>query len=204
VAFQLALLLMPIFMLVKRGIIILNKKSRRFRLFKPGQKLIPGILLAALFLLMPLQIVLLKLQNPSGQIFFAEIHNDEILNLSIVDLPFQDSRIITLRAAALGKPVRFDVFLESFGEASLSPPYSAMVPFLQGSEGRRIDFSLGEFPPNPLVMEIVVPQTFNARLSVIAVYDAWDQALNSAVHPMEDPGYGDFVLWVSGSIDIGL
>ena len=199
VAIQLALLFLPVFMLVKRGINILKKQPRRFYRFKPERKITLAILLAAIFLSMPLQISLLKLQNPAAQRFFVEIHDDEILQLSIADLPFQDSRVITLRAAALGNPIRFDVSLESFGSSSLPPLYSTMVPFTQGSEGRRIDFFLGEFPHNPLVMEIVVPQAFNARLSVTAVYNAWDPA-----HPMEDPGYEDYVLWVSGSIDIGL
>ena len=197
-AFQIALLFLPLFLLAKRGMVLLKKRNRRVLELKPRRKYRLPIFISALLLAMPLQILLMKHQNPPEPRFHAEIYNDEILNVSLEDINFQDSRIISLRAEARGRPVRFDVFLESNSSSSLLPVYSATVPFERDAEGRKISFFLGEFPPNPLSMEIVVSQNFNASLSITAIFNDWDPA----VDPFGKPDFKDYILRVSQSIDL--
>jgi hypothetical protein len=66
-------------------------------------------------------------------------------------------------------------------------------------DGKGIKFSLGENPPNPLILEIVLSQNFAGRLRTEAVYNTWDPALD----PGEKPGTEDYILRVSRTIDIG-
>jgi hypothetical protein len=61
-----------------------------------------------------------------------------------------------------------------------------------------ISFFLGERPPNPMFMEIVLPGMFDGRLSVTAVYNKWDPTID----PLESPITDDYILRVSRSLDL--
>jgi len=207
VSIQIALLTLPILLLMGRGIILFKKHMHR----KPGQRpeksfglinsYVAFLTIAATGLILAMigQIIFLKLNPPPMQRYITtvlEINNgDGIVNLSIDDTVFQDSRIITLNLEADGNPVRFDVSLETLTDKSLFPVYSSSVPFERGGDGNRIEFYMGEYPSNPLTMEIVVPLEFEGSLEVTAIYNKWDPA----VFPCDEQDAGEHILLVSKS-----
>ena len=199
-AIQTALLSLPIFLLVKRGTIMLQKKFPR----KPGQS--PGskyklIIIPVLFIMvlsaMLVQILVIRRGTPPERRLLIDENssNPEILTLSLEETIFQDSRIINLRLYARGSPIRFDVSVESEDRKTLLPVYSAPVPFERETEGQRIIFFLGEDPPNPLVLEIVLPLEFEGILKTQAVYNKWDPGVDT----QEKPDTEDYIFVVSKS-----
>jgi len=121
-----------------------------------------------------------------------------ILDMSIQDTLFQDSRILTVHLEAKGKPVRFDVELQGKNGNGLLPVYSATVPFSREHGEEKIIFSLGEYAPNPLNMEIVVPKNFDGLLAAAALYNVWDGYIDREGVPRTE----DYILKVSRIIDL--
>ena len=204
-AFQVALFSLPLFLLVKRGIILSRKASRREHKPRGRFRLATVfVLLAVILAAMAAQIHLLPGNAPERR-FIAEGPGMEasgaesgILALSLEKAAFQDSMLMRLHLGASGSPVRFDLSLESGDGASLPPLLSSPVPFQRGNDGRRIRFTLGENPPNPLSLEIAVPRGFTALLRAEAIFNAWDPALD----PGEEPATGDYILRVSRVIEV--
>ena len=193
-----ALFLLPFFLLLRRALLLrsssgrLEPKQKR----KIGMLIIPGLITLVL-IAMVLQILFLPAKILPERRFYKAA-DDGDLSLTIDSTMFQDSRIITLRITAKETPVRFDVIIESEYNNSLPPVYSAPVPFFRENGGRRIRFSLGENPPNPLVMEIVVSEVFMGRLSAAALYNTWIPSLDPGGEPKTD----DYILGISGSIGL--
>ena len=206
VAFQTAVFSLPIFLLLRRGSILIQKSMHRGLEPKPKRqyRLIAVPILIVLVLgAMVVQILLIpKTQISPERRYIAEQSGtgnvNTILELSFDNVNFQDSRIITLRIGARGNPVRFDVSLESVDGVSLHPVYSAPVPFMREDNGKRIKFSLGEHPPNPLALEIVLPHNFTGLFKAEAVYNTWEPALEIGERPNTD----DYILRVSRTIDL--
>jgi len=199
-AVQTALLSLPIFLLVMRGRILLRKAYPREPGRKPGGKyklFVVPVLFIAVLLAMFLQIQVIGRGTPPERRFVIDGSDSypEIVSLSLEETIFQDSRIVNLRLEAGGSPVRFDVSIESEGGKTLLPVYSAPVPFERESEGKRIDFFIGEYPPNPLTLEIVVPLEFQGILKTQAVYNKWDPGVDRA----EKPDTDDYIFVVSKS-----
>lgn len=178
-ALLMALFSLPVFLLVKRGRILLQRQTSR----KPGlglnhklRALALPVTIISVLLIMVLQVAILKYRIKPEKRIISEIPdtNDpltlSLLSLSLDDTVFQNSRIISLHLEAQRNPERFDVFLESENGKSLLPVYSAPVPVERDEELKRIDFSLGEYPPNPLVLEFVLPLEFEGRLTTAAIY----------------------------------
>jgi len=192
-AVQVALLSLPIFLLVMRGRILLRKTFPREPGQKPGRKyklIIVPVLFMAVVLAMLVQIQVIGRGIPPERRFMIDA---EIISLAIGETIFQDSRIINLRLEARGSPIRFDVSIENEDGKTLLPVYSAPVPFERETEGKRIVFFLGEYPPNPLTLEIVVPLDFEGILKTQAVYNKWDPGVDTAEKPETD----DYILVVS-------
>ena len=207
VIFQTALLSLPVFLLVKRGTMLTRILLRK----KPKQKrqrryIILPIMIVLVVITMLVNILLPRREISPERRFITqtlELENAEpgilsILTLSIEDVIFQDSRIITLNLTARGNPKRFDISIYSETERILLPMYSTPVPFEREYDGRRINLFLGERPPNPLVMEIVVPLEFQGRLETAALYNTWDPAID----PGEIPVSENYVLRVSKSVSL--
>jgi hypothetical protein len=197
-AIQTALLSLPIFLLVKRGTILLPKAFRRKQGQKPERKhgpIVVPVLLVAVMLAMIIQVLVIGRGTPPERRFLDQENNSypQVLSLSLEETIFQDSRIINLRLEARGNPIRFDVSFE--GDKTLLPVYSAPVPFERKNEGKRVVFFLGEYPPNPLTLEIVVPLEFEGILKTHAIYNEWDPG----VDPAEKPETEDYVLVVAKS-----
>jgi hypothetical protein len=199
-AVQMALISLPVFLLVKRGTILLQKKFPR----KPGSKpvgryklIIIPVLFIAVLSAMLVQILFIRHRTLPERRFLVEGNYGypEIVSPMIEETIFQDSRIINLRLEARGDPIRFDVSMESEDGKALLPVYSAPVPFGREDEGKRIVFFLGEYPPNPLPLEIVLPLEFKGILKTHAVYNEWDPG----VDPAEKPETDDYIFVISKS-----
>jgi hypothetical protein len=158
-----------------------------------NRKYIIPLMIAAVFLSMLLQIVLTKRPAPPERRFQTPENSNEIMTLSFEDIIFQDSRIITVKLIAIKSPVRFDISLESKNGNALLPVYSSTVPFDRNEDGKKIDFFLGEHPPNPLAFEIVLPLEFEGILEARAVYNKWDPMVDNDVEPDSE----DYILMVS-------
>jgi hypothetical protein len=176
VTIQLALLILPVLLLLIRGIILFR---RSFVIsIKPSKKIrriVLSVLAAALVSAMIVQIFIFKQKNPAEKRIITEISetegNNGMLTLIIDDVVFQDSRILTMNLMASGSPVRFDVSLESVADRTLLPVYSAPVPFERANDGKKIIFTLGEGPADPFSMEIVLPLDFEGFLRATAIYN---------------------------------
>ena len=201
-AIQTALLILPVFLLINRGIILIRKSASRGLELKPERKYRLKVVPAMIFLVtaaMVIQILLIPGSRiPPSRRYITEEEAGDIISLHLDDLLFQDSRIVTVRLQARGRPVRFDLALESKNGASLQPVYSAPVPFERENDGRSIVFSLGEGAPNPLTMEIVLPLYFQGLLKASAVYNTWDPSID----PQEDSASVDYVLYVTKTVDL--
>ena len=202
-AFQAALITLPVLLLFKRAIVLFQKPKKRK--FNPALKRRLYLIIAPLLVIffvaaMIVQITLLPENVIIQERRFITENNqtEDITNLSLESLIFQDSRIITLQFGARGNPLRFDIFLESESGLILLPVYSATTPFERRDEGRTIVFSLGDHPPNPLTVEIVVPENFMGRLSASAVFNYWDPLIDTDERPYTQ----DYVLRVTRSVDL--
>ena len=198
-ALQAALLLMPVFLLVKRGTILLHKHAHNGLELKPKRKnrlYIVSILAVLVLATMLIQIRLIPKNANIPERRSLEEETDKILALSLTDILFQDSRIITVNLKAEGSPIRFDVFLGKSNESNLFQVYSASVPYDSIDDDREITFILGEDPPNPLTLEIVVAKDFEGKLGAAAIYNKWDSAIDRYEKPLSE----DYTLQVNRSV----
>ena len=201
-AIMAALFILPIFLLSKYGAIVIQKTTHNGLEPRPNRKnrliIIPAAVITVL-LIMFMQVLLISrgIKKPERR-QITEYGTGNTLNISINNRNFQDSQILTLEISAEGNPVRFDVSLESSTGRNLLPIYSSMVPFDRDETGQKIIFYPGEFPPNPLRMEIVVPQNFDGSFNVTALYNSWDPSLD----PGDEPSSSDYLLEVWKSLEI--
>ena len=204
ITIQAGLLFLPVFLLIKRSAILAQIAPSNRKKLIPRRKF-RRIFFPVLIMLtlggMVAQIRAQKQQIVPERRFIAEasgLENNGNLTLSLTDIVFQDSRIITLTLTAKGYPVRLDVSAVSGEDKSFLQVYSASIPFERHDEGTRVTFLLGEYPPNPLTIEIVLPRGFEGQLETAAIYNTWDQA----VDPGREPDSDDYVLQISKSIDL--
>ena len=195
-AVRIAFMALPLFLLAKRGIILFHQ-SRGFKAVKEKNMIVFPVLISVVLVTMFAQILIMqKRVFPSGlHLIDGSDSTISMLDLSFKSLNFQDSKIINLHILASDNPVRFDVYLETDIGTNLLQVYSAPVPFEREDEGKQIKFSLGENPPNPLDLEIVVPSNFEGMLKVDAFYNNREPATVP-----EMPDSADYILKVSKTI----
>jgi hypothetical protein len=76
---------------------------------------------------------------------------------------------ITLRSRE--SPVRFDLSLTNEADGGAPPfVYYAPMPYRTDDEGHSVEFFLGEGPPNPLSLEIILSGNFSGLLRAEALY----------------------------------
>ena len=169
---QIFFLTLPIPLLIKRGIIILkmNKKNKRIHSFS-AFKIIPA-LMAIVILFMTIQILSIDRDDELESRYIID-EQESLINLSLESVYFRDSRILKVALSAEGNPLRFDIELKGENNGingNYLPVYSATVPFSRREEGRIISFIMGENPPNPLHMEIVLPGNYKGDIHASAIY----------------------------------
>jgi hypothetical protein len=110
---------------------------------------------------------------------------------------FLGRRTIQIELTARGDPTRFDLYLDSNDG---TPPilYSAPMPSELNEERNSLTLLMGEDPPNPLTLEIVLSLDFSGDLRVEALYTVWDPAIDS----QPPPTTGDYLLRVSKTAPI--
>ena len=201
-AIMTALFSLPLFLLIRRGILLFKESKQRGPKLTYSRKyrlvFIP-ILIAIVLTIMSLHVLMLPEIPVPERRFYASAEQAGLL-CAFDSIRFQDSRIITVNIEADEDPVRFDVRLQSKNNSSLLPLYSSPVPFTREDGGRKLSFSLGENPTNPLIMEIVVPLEFDGMLYATALYNKWKPGLD----PGETPKTDDYILGLTRSIDLGI
>jgi hypothetical protein len=191
-AIQIAIIFLPFMLLIKKAALFFHRpreKSWNIRLmhrFVLLALIFGAILVYALFLpgkeKAPLRL--------SGE--------DPRFSISFENLFFEESRILELSLKAPGNPVRFDLFLESFSGRPLV--YSAPAPFVE--EEGVISFTLGETPPNPFSLEIVLPADFSGEIRAEALYTAPPDVMPSDAASVGEEAEGDYLLRLKTRRDI--
>jgi hypothetical protein len=169
------LIAMPIFMICKRGSALARRKAPPLRLFKRGgvsDPLKPGkrrLIYSACGILL----ALLSLAGYGAYLarnLPAEPPRRTLggLDLTMEERTLLERRILNIHIEAPGEPDRIDLYLDA--ETVMPVIYDAPVPFEYSGEGRTVRFILGEAPPVPLDLEIVVPLDFSGFLMAEALY----------------------------------
>jgi hypothetical protein len=199
-AFQTGILSLTVLLFIKRGTVRTRILLKRRLKPERKNKVFFRIILTAMFSLSLIAISLApKRQASSVRRLITDIPLvDDILALSLSGFEFQGSRIIMLNLEAKGSPVRFDISIVSVNGESLLPGYSAPVLLEREDDGKKISLVLGEHPPNPLVLEIVLPLEFKGLLETAAIYNVWD----SSIDPGEKPLTEDYAVKVVKSTDL--
>jgi hypothetical protein len=128
---------------------------------------------------------------------------DELLAIHTQERLFLARRILNVDIDAAQLPVRLDIFLQSDDER-VPVIYSAVfgnkyMPYRYDEERRnRIEFILGENPPDPFSFTLVMPADFSGTLNVSALYTSYDAAIDKQGEPKTE----DYVLTIARSIII--
>ncbi|GHV61136.1 hypothetical protein AGMMS49587_04490 [Spirochaetia bacterium] len=89
-----------------------------------------------------------------------------------------DRRTLDIGLRSAERVIRFDLSLVSGEPQRPEDPfliYDAPMPYRIDGEGRSVEFFLGEGPPNPLSLEIIISASFSGSLRAEALYLAEDE-----------------------------
>lgn len=114
---------------------------------------------------------------------------EDILSVQTSAQVFLERRTVHIAISARGEPVRFDLFLDS-SDGTQPVLYESAAPFELNDQRNSLALLLGEGPPNPMALDIVVPLDFFGVLRVEALYTVWD----SDVDPEPEPAAEDYLL----------
>ena len=166
--FQGSILCLPFILLLKRYFVYFNRKKSHNNK-KRVRDLWYGISILAILLgLMVFQVQSLSRERPEQQAQ-QDISTDSTFTISLTETVFLESRIVNVRLESPVNPLRFDLFLKSDdNEAPLI--YSAPIPQELQSDNS-VRFILGENPPNPLELEIVLRHDFKGSFRGEVIFD---------------------------------
>jgi hypothetical protein len=106
---------------------------------------------------------IVEVKNPAPRFF----------KISLGENTFLDRRTLRITLSALDFPDRFDLSIQSDrGDSKQNTLYiyDAPIPFKMGADGRSLTFALGQDPPNPLNLELVIPRDFHGTVTGSALY----------------------------------
>jgi len=181
-ALTISFLLLPSILLIKRGVILVQRSMNKGIELKPKRTyrlvLLPAFIAVIMGAMLTHILLIPEGEDTTVHKFIDEGDNTEngILQLGLSSINFQELRILTIHIKADGNPVRFDLSLDRVNGGNFQV-YFAPVPFERTNGGNQIRFLLGENPPNPLVLEIVLPQHFEGTLRASALYSEGDSTL---------------------------
>ncbi|MCL2478098.1 MAG: hypothetical protein FWF22_01250 [Treponema sp.] len=180
-AFQIAVLCLPIMLLVKRILIINNTaaySSYRNRSTKKNRLSFVIWLCVLVMLVVIIALNALFFTHGTVQIrrTIEQNYMTDNFSVSLTQTNFQESRIVNIRLQSQGNPVLFDLVLES-DDNETPLIYSAPVP-VERQADNSVKFILGENPPNPLNLEIVLGNDFTGGLRADAWFNKWDAGLD--------------------------
>lgn len=120
-----------------------------------------------------------------------------LLEVQYQSAGFLERRNLVITLKAPGSPLRFNLYLIT-EDGSLPVIYAAPMPFRAAPDGKSLALLLGEGPPNPFTVELVLPLEFAGSLRVEALYPSWDPA----VDPLPPPKGEDYLLRVSKTLPL--
>ena len=131
-AIETALLILPMILIIIRGIILSQKNKKTGHETEPDRKyrliILPILILIVLgTMIMQLSLISIFQFNPERREYTTI--DDAVVYLSLDDTIFQNTKIIKLMLAAYGNPLRFDLVLESNNSESLLPLYTSQIPY---------------------------------------------------------------------------
>jgi hypothetical protein len=97
-------------------------------------------------------------------------------SLTAHESAFLDRRTASLTLRSEERPARFDLSLAAEEPITV---YDAPVPFALSGDGKSVRFSLGERPPNPLILDVTLPSALRAKFEARAIY--YDPAEDGAL-----------------------
>ncbi|MDR2445089.1 MAG: hypothetical protein LBD44_04050 [Spirochaetaceae bacterium] len=110
-------------------------------------------------------------ESPAPQVKITEVNLDSeaiaftYFTANLESTRFLDHRIVKIEIEARLPPLRYSLF---FTDQSADDPayfiYDAPMPY--SSDGKRIEFILGSYPPNPLNIELALPLGLNGEFSI--------------------------------------
>ena len=163
---QAAILCLPMILLLKRDVIFIKLKRNLRKIYIFRNLWFRLGVLIFLFSLMILQVFFLSLEK-SGE-SRRETFEEDILNLAITETIFLESRIVNIVLHSPVNPIRFDLFLKSDND-DIPLIYSAPIP-QERQNDNSIRFIMGENPPNPLELEIVLRRDFTGSFWADVIY----------------------------------
>ncbi|MDR1374062.1 MAG: hypothetical protein LBJ24_03725 [Treponema sp.] len=189
---NMTLIAVPIFMICKRGGALIRGKAPPLRFFKPPLKkrhfvygAVCGLLLVLSLLSQAVYGVRLA-HNPPAKPPQRTLENRPTMTMD--ERTLLERRILNIRIEVSGGPDRIDLYLDA--ETAMPVIYGAPVPYVYEAEGRTVRFILGEKPPVPLDMEIVVPLGFSGFFRAEALY------------VFSESGTGDYTLKTASTLPL--
>ncbi len=101
-----------------------------------------------------------EVKNPAPRFF----------NITLGENTFLDRRTLKITLQAIDPPDRFYLSLQSGSEKDNLYIYDAPIPFKLGADGKSLSFVLGQNPPNPLNLELVIPRDFHGTLTASVLF----------------------------------
>lgn len=182
---------LPIWFILKRGDLLLNRGLRRHNSIfftKPKIGLLTRIVFLFVFLFIAVRFLfyqrgIIPTQTASVR---REAEAGDALTLDVKESVFLGRRIYAVSVQADAAPARFDITLEPNATRSLrSLLFSCSTPVR--FNGNTIELVLGENPPNPFLFEIIFMSAslddFNPTLNARAVYAGYDPRIDRAGVP---------------------
>jgi hypothetical protein len=148
------------------------------------------ILLVSLVMLL-LYLVGFRLISPVEPVR-RSVSESALLDITTKTQVFLERKSVQISVSARGKPLRFDMYLES-SDGNTPELYSAPMPVLKRDT---LTLILGEGPPNPFVTEVVLPANFIGSLRVNALYTTWEPDIDT----LSAPESGDYLLSVTKTV----
>ncbi|MFP3041461.1 hypothetical protein LQZ19_06520 [Treponema primitia] len=176
-----ALISLPFFITLKRGTLLLPVRDKKT---SPGRlkRLVPMIPRLA-FLVFTVVILGISVsfftrypvKQPVQRIQDDGAGNTNFLGMDVKDRILLERRTLDITLKAPGKPLRFNLYLDSALANEIPVIYAAPMPVRNIEDGdssnrNSIEFVLGDGPPNPFITEIVVPLDFSGFLRAEALY----------------------------------
>jgi len=132
---------------------------------------------------------------PAQDTLPQELDNSFPLEISSSEQFYLDRRLVRLTITTFGRPARIDLSMDAEKALAL---YSSPVPYRLSVDGRSAFLALGEQPPNPLELDLVLPADNKFTIKGTAYFTTSPAPLRTEPeHPL------DYVLSVSATKKIG-
>ena len=109
-----------------------------------------------------------KLPAQQTKITTDGLEPDMYFTASLKSVRFLDRRIVRISTEARLPPLRYSLFFTNQTAAPAYFIYDAPMPYT--SDGKRVEFILGSYPPNPLDIELALPLSLNGEFSIEGLF----------------------------------